>query len=966
MSNWWDSSPVVQNSSPFDVALAQEGVTGKLGDVARSIYQQESGGGRNTKTSNRNAMGGMQIIPETFNSVADKGWDITNPEHNMRAGIRYLKKLDIQSGGDPALTAAGYYGGPGGLEKARRGIAVYDPVNLRKAPNTLEYGQQVVARMPKSRIVNALNSVTDAIIPAAQAAPKDDQWWANSPVVRQQKATTPTETNGVAQFGKNVAGGLLRGAGSIGATIAMPFESSADNQDRRKRLDTNARDLLGSDTDSWTYQGSKIAGEVLGTAGAGGLLAQGLTKVAPAAFASTPRLAQMVESLRSGGFSLGGQAATTLSGRAADIGVRSIGGAAAGGAQSALVDPNDAGTGALIGGLLPGAVKGVGAIAGGLGDAVRYVKSPAENRLAEKLAQSLGMSADELTQAVTRQGPQMMPGYQATVPQLLQNPVASQLQRTLKTSGANALGDAEKVQQGQMRAALERVAPIDVTVQDAAARAGGSIESYAKPARVDAGKRVTSAFESVDPFGESNLYLPLKEMESAAAKYLGAGTFGTGGKAAQAISTARQVGTQELPAIQPISQAALGKGENLEQAVRGAGGLRGKSGELRDLGIRQSGTTGLINNKSGQSADLLAEKMYERGFLPDNDPATLYEMLRNGAGRKVFSSEFADVPFSQMAENAMGEMPGAQTIAKAVPFKTIQNLRSSMGEAAEQAAAKGANKEAAALRQMVSDIDGKINKAASGGALDGEFFDKTMADQYREALKLHAAKMDKFETGPQVSMFRKGGDGQASIQGAEIPGKFYSGRRSQVDDVKSLKRLVGDQPALMDDMKRYAVTEGAGTSNVAGDLTSKYSKWLQSRSGANTELFTAQENATLKEVGKSVERSLNAESLGRVSGSDTAQKLEALNRLGLLDSKMVNMLATRIPGIGSFTGPMLNSLKETAGQTRDNALAKLLANPDELIEALKKQPKAQTYRLDNLLEKSGRIGAKFAPVIGAQ
>lgn len=131
----------------FEEALAAEGITGQLADVARSIYKQESGGGKNTKTSNAGAVGGMQILPTTFASVADKGWDINDPVLNARAGIRYLKQLDKQSGGDPALTAAGYYGGPGALEKARKGIAVSDPRNPN-APNTLQYGQQVAARLP--------------------------------------------------------------------------------------------------------------------------------------------------------------------------------------------------------------------------------------------------------------------------------------------------------------------------------------------------------------------------------------------------------------------------------------------------------------------------------------------------------------------------------------------------------------------------------------------------------------------------------------------------------------------------------------------------------------------------------------------------------------------------------------------------------------------------------------------------
>lgn len=157
---------MAKSNNLFEEALAAEGITGQLADVARSIYKQESGGGKNTKTSNAGAVGGMQILPATFAGVADKGWDINDPLLNARAGIRYLKQLDKQAGGDPVLTAAGYYGGPGGLEKARKGIAVSDPRNP-KAPNTLQYGQQVAARLPGAS--KGATPVVVAQVPAAKA-----------------------------------------------------------------------------------------------------------------------------------------------------------------------------------------------------------------------------------------------------------------------------------------------------------------------------------------------------------------------------------------------------------------------------------------------------------------------------------------------------------------------------------------------------------------------------------------------------------------------------------------------------------------------------------------------------------------------------------------------------------------------------------------------------------------------------
>lgn len=145
-----DAAPAAASGSTFDNALAAEGTTGRVADIARSIYQQESGSGRNTKTSNAGAVGGMQIIPATFNQVADQGWNISDPEHNARAGIRYVQAMYDKAGGDPTLTAVGYYGGPGAIDKARQGVAVADPRNPQ-APDTLQYAQQVTGRLPAQK-----------------------------------------------------------------------------------------------------------------------------------------------------------------------------------------------------------------------------------------------------------------------------------------------------------------------------------------------------------------------------------------------------------------------------------------------------------------------------------------------------------------------------------------------------------------------------------------------------------------------------------------------------------------------------------------------------------------------------------------------------------------------------------------------------------------------------------------------
>lgn len=179
----YDKGGTIHNagSNPFNIALAKEGVQDPR-QIAflRAIYNQESSGGKNTQTSNRGAVGGMQIKPDTFDFVADDDMDINNPVDNARAGIRYALNGYQKAKGDPVLAGAYYYGGPNGLQKAIKGQAVSDPKNP-KAPNTLTYGQEVAKRMADllpiaSAQAESLPSPTGQTAPApAKEAPAPDR-----------------------------------------------------------------------------------------------------------------------------------------------------------------------------------------------------------------------------------------------------------------------------------------------------------------------------------------------------------------------------------------------------------------------------------------------------------------------------------------------------------------------------------------------------------------------------------------------------------------------------------------------------------------------------------------------------------------------------------------------------------------------------------------------------------------------
>lgn len=158
----------------FETALKMEGITDPA-QIAflKSIHGQESGGKATSKDSNRGAKGPMQVMPETFKSVADPDMDITKPLDNMRAGIRYGLQGFNAAKGDPVLAGAYYYGGPGGFKKAMQGVAVSDPKNPN-APTTIGYGQSVAQRMASLLPIGTAQAEPVAKAPAVSSAPAAD------------------------------------------------------------------------------------------------------------------------------------------------------------------------------------------------------------------------------------------------------------------------------------------------------------------------------------------------------------------------------------------------------------------------------------------------------------------------------------------------------------------------------------------------------------------------------------------------------------------------------------------------------------------------------------------------------------------------------------------------------------------------------------------------------------------------
>lgn len=175
--------------------------------------------------------------------------------------------------------------------------------------------------------------------------------------------------------------GAVRGAGSIGATLLRPFESGAENEQRRQAM-TGGLQEMGANPDSVAFGAGKLGGEIAGTAGVGSALA--------APFRGIPAVQTL---LQSGGMATGMPAAKTMGAKAAELLMRTGAGAAVGGASAGLVNPEDAGLGAVIGGVAPTAIKAAGALGDRVGanmnakmaeELKRYAQNAPKNETIER------------------------------------------------------------------------------------------------------------------------------------------------------------------------------------------------------------------------------------------------------------------------------------------------------------------------------------------------------------------------------------------------------------------------------------------------------------------------------------------------------------------------------------------------------------------------------------------------------
>jgi hypothetical protein len=288
---------------------------------------------------------------------------------------------------------------------------------------------------------------------------------------------------------------------------------------------TGALELLGADTNSPEFKGAKLATEIAGTAGAGGAAANLLARIPGAATA----MPGVINALRTGGMTTGQTVAPGVLPFVRDLAVRSGAGAAVGGASAGLVDPEQAGTGALAGGALPVVTKVLGATGRGIGNTVRALAEPLNAQgkqkiLGRALATAAGSEADDVAARLREAaapfvGPslpgksrtvmgELVPGSMPTVAQAAGSPgLAALEQAAVATNPAvkNVLADRIKAQNVARVGVLDDMAGADGAREFAAASRDATAEQLYGAARrngIDPAKLTPDALKNIAAFSQ--------------------------------------------------------------------------------------------------------------------------------------------------------------------------------------------------------------------------------------------------------------------------------------------------------------------------------------------------------------------------------------------------------------------------------------------------------------------------------
>jgi hypothetical protein len=115
----------VQNGKELAAAIVREALAQDYDPVFVAAVIKSESAFNSLARSHKGAQGLMQIMPKTGAWLADQQAiprrKLTDPGHNLKLGISYLKQLEREYGGNRVLTLVAYNWGPGHVASASAG-----------------------------------------------------------------------------------------------------------------------------------------------------------------------------------------------------------------------------------------------------------------------------------------------------------------------------------------------------------------------------------------------------------------------------------------------------------------------------------------------------------------------------------------------------------------------------------------------------------------------------------------------------------------------------------------------------------------------------------------------------------------------------------------------------------------------------------------------------------------------------
>lgn len=436
-----------------------------------------------------------------------------------------------------------------------------------------------------------------------------------------------------------------------------------------------------------TTGAGELGGEIAATLPVGGVLAKGLTKVAPSA-------AELAAAMRSGGFSVGAPAAPLLSREGArQLAIRGAGGAATGGTSAALVNPEDAGMGAAIGGALPIIGKGA-AVAGRMAGAgtkslIEPLYEAGQTRiLGRALTDAAGSDVQKAMQNLAS-APELIAGSLPTAAEAAGVPSIAAMQRAamaVNPEATNALAARQAAQNEARLGVLHDLAGTGGAKAEAEAVRDAMAEStYQNAKRKDLARREQAIAEQI-----------AKDQGN-----IGLGSLGNVPQLSEAQSAAMAIRPTKMlellaqrPAfagfIQDAKRLAANKGFDIGNPLTSIDGLHYIKLAIDDA-LQPSATNPLGRNAKSALMDMknqlvtemdkvspvygVAREAYQEFSKPINQMAVGEELLKTvrPLDNKIMAGQFAKRLNDETAQAATG-FKGA-TLENTLTPEQLQNLR---------------------------------------------------------------------------------------------------------------------------------------------------------------------------------------------------------------------------------------------------------------------------------------------------